>query len=130
MTQPNQPPAAAPTPTPPPVTATPPPPQPRASSLPPETTPVQNIPGNAQSVGSPAAEPRKIERQLSNSTTSSLDDILSSSPDVGQITTASKFPKSQQLPEECTRELLMHQKLDITGITCFYENHKTELKVA
>ena len=86
----NQPPAAAPT-TPPAVTATP-PPQPRASSLPPENPPpavVQNVPSQ-QNVGSPATQPRRIERQLSNSTISSLDDILSSSPDVGQISTASK----------------------------------------
>ena len=86
----NPPPAATPTP-PPAVTATP-PPQPRASSLPPENPPpaaVQNVPSQ-QNVGSPAAQPRRIERQLSNSTTSSLDDILSSSPDVGQISTASK----------------------------------------
>ena len=90
-TQPNQPPIGTPTPPPPAATATP-PPQPRASSLPPETQPIQtaqNLPSHPQSVGSPAAPPRKIQHQLSNSTTSSLD-ILSSSPDVGQITTASK----------------------------------------
>ena len=71
---------------------------PRASSLPPENTAPPAAaapavpPGQAPAaVGSPVIQPRSQERRLSNSTTSSLDDILSTSPDVGQLTTASKF---------------------------------------